>query len=164
MSLTFKKGFVPSAATDGDQLDIDLIPLMSVLVILLPFLLSMAAFTHLSVIDFSVPPNVGAGLDQSAGKPVLKITVVVAPTFIAVTQGADMLDSLPRIGNDDNWKELRARLAARRAASDVPGEAVVAVNDRIPMQRVVHAMDACREAGFEKIGLSSAADTPAGAP
>jgi hypothetical protein len=57
----FKETTPPSASFDEN--DIDITPMMNMFIILVTFLVSMAVFTHVAILDFSLPPNVGAGLD-----------------------------------------------------------------------------------------------------
>lgn len=150
----------PSEAA-GETIDIDVTPVMNMFVILIPFLVSMAVFTHLSIIEFSVPPNVGVGLAAAdSEKPRLKLTVVAAEQFCSLTLGDSLLDSLPRSGADYPLEQLRGRLASRRGALEVQDEVVVATRDKVQFKDLVALMDACRESGFEKIGLSSAPPQP----
>ncbi len=160
MSVSFlKKTRTPSEAA-AEVIDIDVTPVMNMFVILIPFLVSMAVFTQLSIIDFSLPPNVGTGLDDQSSKPKLKITVVIAPEFLAITHGDKMLDSLSRNGEDYDYDIFYKQLLIRREESDIKNEIVVAVRDVMRFKYVVKVMDRCRNAGFEKVGLSSAMVNP----
>jgi biopolymer transport protein ExbD len=150
----------PSEAA-GENVELDVTPVMNMFVILIPFLVSMAVFTHLSIIEFSVPPNVGVGLAAAENeKPRLKLTVVAAETFCSLTLGDSLLDSLPRTAADYPIEELRIRLVARRAVLAVQDEVVVATRDKVQFKDLVALMDVCRESGFEKIGLSAAPSQP----
>lgn len=156
-----KKGFLPSEAIEA-EIDIDVKPIMNVLIILIPFLVSVAVYTNLAVIDMSLPPNVtaAAGAGAANEKPKLKITVVVAPSFCAITLGESLLDSIPRTGSDYPYGALAARLSARRASADVKDEVIVAPRDKIQFKYVVRIMDACKKTGFEKVSLASATENP----
>jgi biopolymer transport protein ExbD len=160
-----KKGFLPSEAIEA-EIDIDVKPIMNVLIILIPFLVSVAVYTNLAVIDMSLPPNVtaAAGTGAANEKPKVKITVVVAQSFCAITLGESQLDSIPRSGEEYPYDTLVARLSARRAAADVKDEVIVAVRDKIRFKYVVRIMDACKKTGFEKVSLASATENPAGGP
>jgi biopolymer transport protein ExbD len=160
--LTFrKKHRLPSEAGSA-VLDLDVTPMMNVLIILIPYLISMAVFTHLAVIGFSLPPNVCVGLDAGGGTPTLKLTVVVAPDFVAITQGDDMLDSIPVAAGGYPYAVLRDKLVALRDSASVKDEIVVASRDGIQCKYLVRIMDSCREAGFSRLGLSSATVNPTG--
>ena len=72
MKLTLFKTPPPSDAEEDTEVDVA--PVMNMFIILVTFLISMAVFTHMAILEFSLPPNVGTGLDQSQGKPKLKLT------------------------------------------------------------------------------------------
>jgi biopolymer transport protein ExbD len=156
----FTKTFVPSDAIEA-EIDLDVKPMMNVLIILIPFLVSVAEYTRLAIIDMSLPPNVtsvgGAGQGE---KPKLKLTVVVAPSYLCVTLGETMLDSIARKGQDYAYDSLAARLSSRRLTADVKDEVIVAPRDGIQFKHVVRVMDACRKTGFDKISLASATENP----
>jgi biopolymer transport protein ExbD len=140
--------------------DVDVTPIMNMFVILIPFLVSMAVFTHLAVVRFSVPPNVGASLDQPGTKPTLKMTVVVANQYLAITHGDQMLDSIGVRNGRYDFAALAEKLAVRGPRLAMQDQAIVAVQDGVAFKHVVAVMDRCREAGFVHIGLSSATDDP----
>jgi biopolymer transport protein ExbD len=142
----------------GEAADVDVTPMMNVLMILLPVLISMAVFTKIAMIQFSVPPNVGTHLNSDNGKPKLKMTVIVGKNFYAITYGETMLDSIE--SNDNAESVLSGRIASHRITFDIQDEAIVAVRDNVDFQRMVRVMDICRENGFEKIGISGAPENP----
>ena len=154
----FKENRLPSEALDEN--DIDITPMMNMFIILVTFLVSMAVFTHIAIIDFSLPPNVGAGLDQSQGKPKLKLTVRLGADFVGIVLGDKLLDSLPVVKEQFPFAELAARLIVRRKETAVQDEIVIASLDEIAFKHLVHVMDLCRETGFTKVGLSSATLNP----
>ena len=63
MKLSFLNHQPPSEA--ADVADLDVTPVMNMFVILIPFLVSMAVFAHVSIIEFSLPPNVGPSMAAS---------------------------------------------------------------------------------------------------
>jgi biopolymer transport protein ExbD len=155
----FKSTRPPS---EMDEADLDVTPVMNMFVILIPFLVSMAVFTQVSIIDFSVPSDVGQSSSQSSDKPKLKLTVLLTESFLAVVEGENMLDSLPLLDNGQYpFDSLKQALSVRRPQSEFSDEVIVAVRDRIAFRHVVRAMDISRESGFTKIGISGAADDPA---
>ncbi|MFH0921087.1 MAG: biopolymer transporter ExbD [Fibrobacterota bacterium] len=150
---------LPSDETEA-EIDLDTSPIMNVLVILIPFLASVAVYTQLAVLNLSLPPNVGAGLSLDSGRPKLKLTVVLSPERLAITYGEKMLDSLPKVNGVYDYAGLAERLKARRASADLKDEAVVAVRDAVAFKYVVDVLDVCRESGFTKSGLAAAAEDP----
>jgi biopolymer transport protein ExbD len=155
----FKENRPPSDTMDEN--DIDIAPVMNMFIILVTFLVSMAVFTHMAILDFTLPPNVGAGLDMSKGKPKVKITIRLGSDYCGIVMGEKLLDSLPVAKGDVfPFPALAAQLAVRRKEASVQDEVVIASLDGIAFKQVVHVMDICREAGFAKIGLSSATLDP----
>jgi biopolymer transport protein ExbD len=155
--LAFVKTPPPSAAAESQEIDVT--PLMSMFIILIPFLVSMAVLTHVAIVEFSLPPNVGAGAGGGE-KPKVKLTVVLTPAYLAITHGEEMLDSLPAAEGVYDLAAFAAKLAQRRGEVDIRDEVVVAVRDNIRFKNVVAVMDRCRDAGFAKVGLSSATADP----
>jgi len=45
-----------SVGRNFDMIELDVTPVMNLFMVLIPFLVSMAVFTHIAVIDFSLPP------------------------------------------------------------------------------------------------------------
>jgi biopolymer transport protein ExbD len=143
------------------EADVDVTPVMNMFVILIPFLVSMAVFTQVAIIDFSVPPDAGQAAARSSGKPKLKLTVLLTESFLGVVEGENMLDSIPLLDNGEYaFDSLRQVLALRRPRSEFPDEIVVAVRDGVAFKHAVKAMDVGRESGFANIGISGAAADP----
>jgi biopolymer transport protein ExbD len=138
----------------------DVTPVMNLFIILIPFLISMAVFTHLSIVEFSVPPNVGTELNPSGGKPKLKLTTVVGADYLILTCGEKVLDSISYGAKGQVPDTLLNTLRSNRARADIQDEVIVAVQDAVAFERVVAVMDACRLAGFTKLGLSNATNDP----
>ena len=147
---------IRSPSESVDIPDLDVTPIMNMFIILIPFLVSMAVFTHLSILEFNLPSNAGAGLDRTTGKPKLKITVVVASDYLAVTHGERMLDSIPAVNQNYDLETFRNNLGRFRKLVSIQDEAIVAVRDNVQFKHVVHIMDECRAVGFVRIGLSNA--------
>ncbi len=160
-SLHFRKDTrTPSEAVE-DTIDIDVTPVMNMFIILIPFLVSVAVFTHMSILDFSLPPNVNASMAGSDEKPKPKLTVVVDTAYVAVTLGDRMLDSLD--SRDKQMQgDLQKRLESYKSGLDQPDRVIVASRDAVRFQNVIRVMDVCRNAGFKNVGLSSAPDQKAG--
>jgi biopolymer transport protein ExbD len=140
--------------------EIDIAPVMNMFIILVTFLISMAVFTHVAILEFTLPPNVNAGLDKSKGKPKLRLTVRVGSDYVGVVLGDRLLDSLPVEKGAFPFAALAEKIKARRGETALQDEIVIASCDDIAFKQVVRVMDICRGAGFSKVGLSSATINP----
>ena len=163
MSLSlFRSNRPPSDAAPPAEIDVT--PVMNMFIILIPFLVSMAVFTHLSIIEFSLPPNVNAGMNREDVRPKPKLTVRVGGDYLGIVLGERLLDSLPVVADFFPMDTLGARIRMRREELEYRDEVIIASLDGVAFKRVVAVMDLCREAGLEKIGLSSATRDPEAAP
>lgn len=156
---SFVKRKPPSEA--AAEIELDLTPMMSMFLILLPFLVSMAVLTHLTILEFSLPPNVNAGAaGPSSEKPRLKLTLVMTNEYLLVTHGDRLLDSLPNIDGRYDFGRVTDILTRRKQELNLESELVIASRDQVRLKNIVALMDRCKAAGFEKIGLSSATADP----
>ncbi len=153
----------PKPSESAGIADIDVTPVMNMFVILIPFLVSMAVFTHLSVIEFTLPPNVSAAMADQPQKPKPRLTVRLGSDYLGIVLGENLLDSLAVQDHQFPFDTLALRLKNRRLEMDYHEEVIVAATDKIPFKYVVRVMDLCRLAGFEKVGLSSATQNPGAA-
>ena len=144
----------------GEDNEIDVAPVMNMFIILVTFLISMTVFTHIAILEFTLPPNVATGLDQSKGKPLLRLTVRLGSDYMGIVLGDKLLDSLPVDDGKFPFEAFAARLKERRTGAGIGDEIVIASRDEIAFKQVVHVMDLCRDAGFAKVGLSSATVNP----
>jgi biopolymer transport protein ExbD len=159
MQLSLFQRNKPVSETAEDN-EIDVAPVMNMFIILVTFLISMTVFTHIAILQFTLPPNVSKGLDQSQGKPKLRLTVRLGSDFLGIVLGEKLLDSLPVNGGTFPFEAFATRLKERRADAGEQDEIVIASRDEIAFKHVVRVMDLCRDAGFAKVGLSSATVNP----
>ncbi len=153
------KGYVPSEAVEA-EIDLDTSPIMNVMVILIPFLASVAVYTHLAALPVSLPPNVNAALSTAQGRPKLKLTIVVSAQSVVITYGERALDTLPVVSGAYDFTGLGQKLLLRKSLSESPDDIVVAVRDEVLFKNVVSIMDVCRESGFKRPGLAAATSDP----
>lgn len=163
MKLTLFRSIRPPSQV-AEEAEVDVTPVMNVFIILIPFLVSMAVFTRVSIIEFSLPPNVGAQMNNDAVKPTPKLTVRIGNDYLAIVLGESMLDSLVVENGQLPLVELGKRIKAHQTSLDYTDEVVIASLDRIAFKHVVAVMDLCRAAGLAKIGLSSATEEPGDVP
>lgn len=156
MSLSFQKRFRTPSEIVEEVLDIDITPVMNMFIILIPFLVSMAVFTHHAIVDFNLPSNAISASNDNSGELKLKITVVAAENHLLVTLGEKVLDSIPTVEKEYDLQTLTEKLKSHREEHNVQDDVVVAVKDNVKFKRVVNIMDQCKNAGFDRVGLSTA--------
>lgn len=156
MKLSFSKRHdTPSEAAD-QVIDIDVTPIMNMLVVLIPILVSMAVFSHYAVHRFYLPSNAGNAVDNDTSKVKLKTTLLVDRDYIIIAVGGDEVDSLPVEKGVYNVDALENALITGRGLSGDSTKVVISVRDEVLFDKTVELMDLCRSVGFENVGLSSA--------
>jgi len=136
----------PSALAESAELDVT--PVMNMFIILIPFLVSMAAFTHLAAHSFGLPADEGPGKAQAAAE--LPLTVAVGNSGLIVARGDAVLAELPVRDGHQDLDGLGAALSGLRA-----DRLVLAVDDPVGVDTVVACLDRCRDAGFQDVGLAA---------
>ena len=94
-----------------EQIDLDVTPVMNLFMVLIPFLVSMAVFTHLAVVEFSLPPSNTSADDLGKTKE-LDISIVVTAEGFRVVGTAKKLDMVPKVRNQYQFEHLRSLLKA----------------------------------------------------
>jgi biopolymer transport protein ExbD len=128
--------------------DLDVTPVMNMFIILIPFLISMAAFTRLAAQDFSLPGNEEP--EHTTERVDLPLTVAVGVAGLLVVQGDVVVAELPRLDSGQDLPGLTSVL--RRQA---PVRLVVAIDNPVTTAEIVACLDACRAAGCSDVGLAA---------
>ena len=129
----------PQAPEDDLHAEINVTPLVDVVLVLLVILLLMTPFLH-EELPVELPLAAHAQDRAAAGTPTLAVSA----------DGTVSFEGTPLPSED-----LGARLAAiyrDRADKTV----MLAADRRLPYARVIEIMDACRAAGVERIGVVTA--------
>jgi biopolymer transport protein ExbD len=143
----------PSEAA-GASIDLDVTPIMNLMIVLIPLLVSMTVFAHYSIHDFYLPSNVSE-TTPSDSEITFNATVVITRDSLYITLGSQKLESLLFDGLTLDTAAVTRALDRARKRSDIPERVIVSAADAAEFDRIVSVMDICRSAGFENIGLSS---------
>ena len=153
MRLTQSRRHNTPSETVDEVLDIDVTPVMNMFVVLIPFLVSMAVFAHFSAHKLYLPSSANNANDSDNQKLKFKTTVLVDAEYLLVTVGDSLIDSIDVNSIESSLSDALFR--AKSIASDTT-TAVISVKDSIAFEKAIVAMDYCRNAGFESLGLTSA--------
>jgi len=138
--------------------DIDVTPLMNVMVILIPFLISMAVFTQIATINFSLPPAMAEG-DAPAGEEPkeenkLDISIAMTDRGFTVTGTGQILPLIPLLNDKYDLEALNRILRVVKMQYPNQEDVVLIIEPDIFYEDIVSVMDLCRDAQFPNIGLS----------
>ena len=142
-----------ATANEIELIDLDVTPVMNLFMVLIPFLVSMAVFTHIAAIDFSLPPAQEEGADAGESKE-LDISIVVTSGGFRIVGTGKKLDIVPRVKGQYQYEQLRVLLKAIKFEYPSQKSVVLVLESDILYDDIIKFMDICRESQFPDIGLS----------
>lgn len=141
-----------STSNEVDLIDLDVTPVMNLFMVLIPFLVSMAVFTHIAVIDFSLPPA-QTGSTNSESKE-LDISIVITSKGFSIIGTGKKLDLVSKTQGQYNYDQLRILLKAIKFQYPSQKSVILVMESNVLYDDIVKFMDICRESQLPDIGLS----------
>ncbi|MBN1577205.1 MAG: biopolymer transporter ExbD [Chitinispirillaceae bacterium] len=142
-----------ATSRDVEMIDLDVTPVMNLFMVLIPFLVSMAVFTHVAVVDFSLPPAQTEGGAAEESKE-LDISIIVTSAGFRIVGTGKKLDIVPRVQGQYQFDKLRVLLKAIKFEYPSQKSVVLVLESEIVYDDIIEFMDICRESQFPDIGLS----------
>ncbi len=128
---------------------LNLIPMMDILTVLVIFLLITAVFTHVTIMELSIPTQAGG---SAVNTPNFSIEVIVRKAGLEIANGASVEAAIPK--KDDKYDlEMLSKMLTRLKAR-YPGkeDAAVLMEPDIPYDYLIQIMDAIRGADVREEG------------
>jgi len=148
-----------SLSRDMESVDLDVTPVMNLFMVIIPFLLSMAVFTHIAVVEFSLPPSQTEGAEGDTGKELDLSIVITMPTHnspggFRIVGTGKKLDLVPMERGKFQFDILRALL--KEVVFQYPSQksVVLVIDGNVLYDDIIQFMDICRESQLPDIGLS----------
>ena len=117
---------------------------INLIVVLVPFLLSTAVFTRLSVLDVSLPAQ-NSGVEQLKAED-LKLEVVIRPASLEVGDRiGGLIQSIPNAGEAHDVKALSTLMIQIKQRFPDKADATLLAEPNTSYDTLVHVMDAMRE-------------------
>lgn len=142
-----------SLSRDVESIDLDLTPFMNLMMFFIPFLATMAAFTHLAIVEFSLPPASAPGAVAGQEKE-LDISVVITDQGFRIVGTGKKLDLIPMVRGLYQFDQLRVLLKAIKFEYPSQKSVVLVMSPDVLYDDIIKFMDTCRESQFPDIGLS----------
>lgn len=138
-----------------EQKDLNIMPVMNIFLILVPFLLLTAVFVKIAVLEFSLP-----SLDKKPGETkaeqstaVLTILAINEKGFELKTHGMKIPFILKKQENFD-FQTLVKKLQKVKNLHKDSEDIIIAPQISIKYDTIIKVMDRCRENGFPNISIS----------
>jgi len=145
-----RRRFTPTA--DADELN--LIGIMNLFMVLIPFLLMGAAFFHIGVISTSLPTHTPDRSDVPQEPRAVTVNLVIRPDGIDLTAAGDGVDPDVLAGLSASWPlradgydraALQGHLVELKQAYPDSKTLVVLPHDGLDYDQLVRILDVCRE-------------------
>ncbi|MGZ8259737.1 MAG: ExbD/TolR family protein [Caldimonas sp.] len=127
---------------------------INLIVVLVPFLLSVAVFTHLSVIDLALPAQSNEQIQKLDPAKPLKLEVIVRARHVEVNDkhGGRLIDPpIPNLANGPDIKTLSATIQMIKLKFPQHDDASILAEPEVSYDALVQVMDAVR-AGHQAQG------------
>lgn len=137
--------------------DLDVTHVMNLLVILIPFLVSMAVFTQISSINFSLPPAAsddGSGAASVPESDKLDISIAITNTGFILAGTGQVMPPIPKVNGVYDLTTLDKILRAVKMNYPQQEDIILLVEQEVLYEDIVSVMDVCRDAQYPNIGLS----------
>jgi biopolymer transport protein ExbD len=122
--------------------DLNIVPMLDVMVILTFFLIFTAVFSKTSVLEVNLP---GPGAPAADAKPRFELELILRRSGIEVAdRGQGVLESIPAVASGQDVARLTEYLAGLKQRLPDVGSATLLVADDVDYDTIVQVMDAAR--------------------
>jgi biopolymer transport protein ExbD len=130
--------------------DIDVTPLLNVMVVLVAFLIFSAVFTRISIQELVLPTQ-GDG-KASPDTPVVIIEVIVRKNALEISDGKNVTASIPKLGKKYDTQKLSENLMHLKEKYKDKQDVNVLLEPDIDYVSMIQVMDAVKVAEVRKEG------------
>jgi len=125
--------------------ELEVTAFINLIVVLVPFLLSTAVFTKLSVVELSLPAAAAPGLEQLKAEDLQLEVVLRADAMEVGDRIGGLIQRIPATAEGPDVKALAALLVSVKAKFPAETQASVLPEPDTPYDHIVRVMDAVRD-------------------
>ena len=135
--------------------DVNIIPIMNIFLILIPFLLLFTAFIKLAVLEISLPSlGKGAKPQQEQNKELVLIILAIKETGFQVKSPGFKFEPVNKNGNEYNYQVLAKQLKEIKDKHAAAEEIIISPESKVKYDIIIKTMDQCRDKGFPNVSLA----------
>ncbi len=127
----------------GDT-SLNVTPLMNLMVVLIPFLLTTVVFSKLAILDLNLPSSSAAGQTTPEKKEPFRLIVTLHQDVLAVQGSGLVVTPIPSREGKYDLKELAAILQRVKTAFGEERSIIILSEPEVPYESLVEVMDTCR--------------------
>jgi len=135
--------------------DINIIPVMNIFLLLIPFLLLTAAFVKIAVLELSLP-SLGKGKQQvvQQNKDLVLVILAIKETGFQLKSPGFKFDPVNKVGDTYNYRQLLTQLNDIKEKHANAEDVIISPEGDIKYDIIIKVMDNCREKGFPNVSLA----------
>ena len=115
---------------------------MNLMVVLVPFLLMTAVFSHMTILELNLPsPEAGKA---NSNKPAFDLKILIRRNSMTVLNGRSVIKKIPQYKNEHNFPFLGQVLKQVKAKYDTKTTITILSEPDMPYETLVQAMDTSR--------------------
>ena len=130
--------------------DVDVTPLLNVMVVLIAFLIFSAVFTRISIQELVLPTQGDGSSTQDV--PVVTIEVIVRKNAVEIGDGKRVNTTIPNIGMKYDIHKLSEHLLKLKEMHSDKQDVTILLEPDIEYETMIHVMDAVKIAEVKKPG------------
>ena len=140
------------------SVELNLVPFIDLMSVLITFLLITAVWTQVSMIQ--IGSSLYAKKDDSQNPPVpppkaeIALKVDVKTDGYVLTVGTQLI-SLPKVANEYDMESLTAQLQRVKQLYPEKIDGIVSMSDQIPYEQLIITMDQFLVAGFPNVSIAT---------
>ncbi len=136
---------------------LNLVPMMDILTVLVIFLLITAVFTHITIMELSVPTQAGG---SAVNAPNFSIEVIVRKAGLEIANGSSVEAAIPKKDGKYDLEMLSKMLTRVKAQYPQKEDATVLMEPDIEYDYLIQIMDAIRGVDVREEGSGEITKAP----
>ena len=124
--------------------ELNITAFMNLMVVLVPFLLITAVFSHITVLDMNLPPP-GDQAQQKPNKPPYELRVTIRKTQMVVSDNRNgLITRVPAKGGEHDYAKLKSVLKQVKARLPAHTAVTILAEQQTRYDDLIRAMDSAR--------------------
>ena len=138
------------------DVDVNIIPVMNIFLLLIPFLLLTAAFVRLAIVEISLPSMNKNKTKQIQEQPknLVLILLAVKETGFQLKSPGFKFQPVNKINNEYDYRAVLEQLKQIKNKHTHAEDIIISPEAKVKYNIIIKVMDRCREIGFPNVSLS----------
>jgi biopolymer transport protein ExbD len=134
-----------SRARQHQVVELNITAFMNLMVVLVPFLLMTAVFTHISILELNLP-SLGDAKQDNKNKPSFELHVTIRSDALLLSDSkGGLIKRIPNVKSGHNYQDLRTTLKQVKARFPDKTNATILSEQNTKYDDLVATMDAVRQ-------------------